>query len=266
MMHAPAGWGVAALVPSAGAAHRRASCRARSVSRPVLELVHRSEPVAGRVLGAGYIDVDGYVLAVTRPDGPRMPNGIEADLALSAGATACVGRGRLTVDFGAGELTVVSTGPPWEPVPRARCRLAVAPRFTLEPATLSGRGPGLTPYGDDLLVGYVAGLALWRGDHARAVAIARAIAPRTTALAATLLRHAARGELPEPAHALLECGDPGPLSAFGHSSGRAILLGLALASPATVRDRDEAGAQIAITPPPGVAHPCVTVHVAPGKP
>jgi hypothetical protein len=113
--------------------------------------------------------------------------------------------------------------------------------------------------------GAAAGLALWRGDHARAGEIASAIAARTTALAATLLQHAARGELPQPAHALLECGDPGPLCAFGHSSGRAILLGLALASPVAVRDLDEAGTGIPIAPPPGVVHPCVTVHVAPGK-
>src|SRR5437588_64061 len=116
-----------------------------------------------------------------------------------------------------------------DPIPTARVRLAIEPRFQPDPERLAGRGGGLTPAGDDLLAGYAAGLVLFHGDRRAAHAIALAAAPRTTALSATLLRHAARGELPEPAHALLEHGDPNPLRTFGHSSGRALLVGLALA-------------------------------------
>jgi hypothetical protein len=101
--------------------------------------------------------------------------------------------------------------------------------LALNPRRLAGRGPGLTPAGDDLLAGYAAGLVLWHRRHEEAQAIADAAAPLTTLLSGTLLRHAARGELPEAAHALLERGDPEPLRRFGRSSGRVLMLGLALA-------------------------------------
>jgi hypothetical protein len=62
-------------------------------------------------------------------------------------------------------------------------------------AGLLGRGPGLTPSGDDALAGYLAGAAAFGLD---ATALRRAIAvlapDRTTALSAALLWHAARGE------------------------------------------------------------------------
>jgi hypothetical protein len=77
----------------------------------------------------------------------------------------------------------------------------------------------------------VAGLTLFQGRMAEARDLAATAASRTTSLSATLLRHAADGELPEPAHALLERGDPEPLRRFGQSSGRCLLLGLALACP-----------------------------------
>ena len=69
---------------------------------------------------------------------------------------------------------------------------------------LIGLGPGLTPSGDDVLVGIEAAL------HALARPSAGFLAPalgdvdeRTTALAATLLRHAAAGEFAERLHILL---------------------------------------------------------------
>ena len=105
----------------------------------------------------------------------------------------------------------------------------VDPRFEAGVPTLAGVGPGLTPFGDDVLTGYVAGQALLGEQDASA--IAELAARRTTALSATLLRHAATGELAEPAHALVLNGDIEPLLCFGSSSGVGIALGLALAFP-----------------------------------
>ena len=197
--------------------------RALSVSVPVLPLLSGSVR-RGVGMGQGYIDFGGHVVALTRPGRPRMPNGIECDLWVEAGDLVWLGAGRLESAAGC-----VLPGPAWDPVPAPRFRLAIERRFVPDPLRLAGRGGGLTPSGDDLLAGYAAGLVLFHGRSSEAVAIVRAATPRTTSLSATLLRHASRGELPEPAHSLLELGDAGPLRGFGHSSGCALLVGLALA-------------------------------------
>ena len=101
-----------------------------------------------------------------------------------------------------------------------------------------GRGPGLTPEGDDLLMGLVAGRRAARrpgADHeaAELTAWAERAAGEPSR---SLLRHAAAGELVEPAHDVLAAAaadDPGALSdaarelvSWGASSGRALLTGL----------------------------------------
>lgn len=177
------------------------------------------------MVGSGYIDFAGRVLAMTRPGDPRMPNGVEAAVRPELGVPARIGRGRLLV----GELEVIP-GAAWEPIPVVRHLPAGGPSLRPDPDRLAGRGPGLTPAGDDILCGYVAGLFLFHGRREEASAIAQRAAGLTTRLSATLLRHAAVGELPEPAHAYLAEGDTGPLAAFGHSSGRCLLLGLAMAA------------------------------------
>ena len=69
---------------------------------------------------------------------------------------------------------------------------------------LVGLGPGLTPSGDDLLVGIEAALHALAGPSAGFLALAvDDVEVRTTALAATLLRHAAAGEFAERLHTLL---------------------------------------------------------------
>jgi hypothetical protein len=56
--------------------------------------------------------------------------------------------------------------------------------------------------------------------------LAEGAAARTTRLSATLLRHAARGELPEPAHAYLARGSVTELLGWGQTSGKMLLEGL----------------------------------------
>lgn len=71
-------------------------------------------------------------------------------------------------------------------------------------ARLIGLGPGLTPSGDDVLVGIEA--ALHAVGHPAAGFLAPAlgdVAERTTDVAATFLRHAAAGEFAERVHTLL---------------------------------------------------------------
>ena len=224
------------------------------MARPVLALLRRRRPLAGRALGAGYVQVAGAVLALVPDGAPRMPNGIASPLPGPVpGTPVWIGAGRVQTGRAA-----IAEGPVWDPVPRVHVRLRADPPLAVDALALAGRGGGLTPYGDDVLAGYAAGLVLWRADRTQAQAIADAAAPRTTPLAATLLRHAARGELPEPAHALLERADPEPLCRFGHSSGRGLLLGLALACP----DPRPPGAGRAVVPPPDGEAPRATVWVA----
>ncbi len=103
-------------------------------------------------------------------------------------------------------------------------------------AALAGRGDGLTPAGDDALAGFAA----WRWTRGAAVTLpARRCAP----LGREYLRCAERGELPQPAAAVLEAilaGDAGDaarrasgLAGWGASSGAALLWGLAAGAAAT---------------------------------
>lgn len=195
---------------------------ARSAS-PTVRALLDAEPRDGTALGRGHVLIDGYVLTIVPVGSPLMPNGIECDLRTERGERIGVGGGRV------GDVVASASTRVWDPVPRPRVVLLTDLRSAVDLEGLAGRGPGLTPAGDDVLAGYVAGLVLFHGRSAEAQQLAARVAPRTTALSATLLGHAARGELPEPAHALLERGDVVPLLAWGRSSGRCLALGLALA-------------------------------------
>jgi Protein of unknown function (DUF2877) len=111
---------------------------------------------------------------------------------------------------------------------------------------LLGRGPGLTPEGDDLLAA-VAGTLVALGtvvglDRAVLAKLVGALVDargRTTALAATLLELAGRGLLAEPAGRLLDLSAEGErgwpsalrrLERVGHGSGRAYALGIGAAA------------------------------------
>ena len=136
---------------------------------------------------------------------------------------------------------------------------AAARRLRLEEAgaavgRLVGCGPGLTPAGDDLLVGCLAGLWSTAGaDPARcgflrglAAAVARA-APATTDISRSYLDAAAQGEFAEAIAVLARCIGDGAAAGeveratadalrVGHTSGAdgvgGLLLGLAAWSPA----------------------------------
>jgi hypothetical protein len=113
---------------------------------------------------------------------------------------------------------------------------------------LAGLGPGLTPSGDDALAGFAAVMTLLSPqlsvdaaprDHI-AAAIASVARPRTTALSAVLLAHAARGEVAEhlgnlllsltlpveASKAVLHAADH--VLAFGANSGGDTMLGMLL--------------------------------------
>jgi hypothetical protein len=101
---------------------------------------------------------------------------------------------------------------------------------------LAGLGNGLTPAGDDYLVGVMA--ALWlTGQKEILPVMGQVAAPLTTTLSAAFLKAAARGEFIEPWHALAQALSAGEAEAFsqviervaqfGASSGRDTLAGFA---------------------------------------
>ncbi len=106
-------------------------------------------------------------------------------------------------------------------------------------AALLGRGPGLTPLGDDILAGAL--VALLAAGSPAGPRLARQITAhafaRTTFVSAALLWHAARGEC-VPELAALLTGAPGAAEALlrvGHSSGAGLAHGVATARAAIRR-------------------------------
>jgi Protein of unknown function (DUF2877) len=302
---------------------------AHRVAAPVLERLAAGDPglvgpggggaggagpagagVGGRVLGAGatagWVDLDGFVVAVTTREVPLLPNAVALTAGagalpaagVEAGATAWLAPGR--VELGTLRIAWDPAAPPsWDPavpVPEDAGPEAVASRGAAllgalgirvaDPAGLVralagaglatavdpggatalagllgavrdrdpgaaagavegllGRGPGLTPEGDDL-VAAVAGTLAVLGPAAglgepTLGAMIDALAPppgRTTALSATLLALAAGRRLVEPAGHLLDLGPAGEaawpaalrrLERLGHGSGRAYAAGIA---------------------------------------
>lgn len=201
-------------------------------AQPALDrLAGRSATVAGANREAAYVDEGGFVAVLTTAP-PQLPNGVQVERLPAVGDE------------------VVVRGEPWDPslrlpddpihikeVGEAPEDLVLALR-SRDPglaaaagARLIGRGPGLTPEGDDLVAG-VAGILAATGAHDLVAALLGAdLRARTTLLSATLLELAARGMGPEPLQALL-AGEPGALDRLlrlGHSTGRAYAIGAALA-------------------------------------
>jgi hypothetical protein len=286
---------------------------AHRVATPVLDVLAgdgQGGEARGVVLGAGatagWVDLDGFVVAVTTREVPLLPNAV----ALAAGSGALTGAGlgagapaRLApgrVELGGLRITWDPAAPPaWDPTvpgspadPAAVARRgaellqALGVRADPDPDTLVadlagtglataadpdgapalalllravhgrdpeaaaraaqgllGRGPGLTPEGDDLLAAAAGTLAVHGPatglDRAAISALLAALAPtpgRTTALSATLLTLAAQARLAEPAGRLLDLRPEGDaawpaalerLRRLGHGSGRAYAAGIA---------------------------------------
>ncbi len=198
-------------------------------------------PVMARLgLGAaaardvGMLDLDGFVALVTPAGTPWLPNAITLDpgptvvwdpvLPAVAPGPRLARRGRavLAALGPAGPASALS--PPVEALAGGDWDGALL--------ALLGRGPGLTPEGDDLLAGALA-VAAAAGSP---VELSPGLRERTTALSATLLELAATRAVPRPLHAVLdldgECwrGALRELEGLGASSGRAIALGAGTAA------------------------------------
>src|SRR5918995_732985 len=261
---------------------------AHLVATPVLEHLaaafEAKGPVGGRkgvVLGAGataaWVDVDGFVVAITTREVPLLPNAIALSAGSGAlshpgvgpGTTARLTPGRMTL--GPLQITWNPSAPPtWDPtvpVPTGVAAEAggaggLVPLFRAvrerdpEPAAagvreLLGRGPGLTPEGDDLVAAVAGALAVLGPaigspgpardtpmDGPTSDPVLDALEPipgRTSGLSATLLALAARRRLPEPAGRLLDLSPAGEaawpaalarLDRLGHGSGRAYAAGI----------------------------------------
>jgi hypothetical protein len=177
-------------------------------------------PVVGRRVLAPYGEDDGFVTVVVGPNGPLLPNGVRLTGPVSEGFVA------------------VDGAHVWDPALTLTAPIGVAPDELLvdrDPAAIGaeliGRGPGLTPEGDDVVAGMAGvGAAASRHDEVAAL-LGTDLRRRTTALSATLLELAARGMGPEPLQAVL-AGRAGALErllAMGHTSGRAYARGAATA-------------------------------------
>jgi hypothetical protein len=106
--------------------------------------------------------------------------------------------------------------------------------------SLVGLGAGLTPSGDDVLVGFTAALTAVRNKLAHPIARAAADGgSRTTLVARTYLYHAARGEYAERVHQLVDAVASGDASrialgmSWGATSGADLVLGILLVARST---------------------------------
>jgi hypothetical protein len=220
-----------------------------------------------------WIDLGEDVVVVGNRQAVRLPNGVEADLpdfATLAGLPVSVGRGG--IQLGAWTLRVTRWWVP-RPVlpPVAPSDLADAASTLpatvdevghqpleaaladLNPALLAdavrdlmGLGEGLTPLGDDYLSAALAAFALMApaigfpaGEamiESAAPAIANRAEANTTALSASLIRHALEGNVAMPMAELLQAlagrrdvdRAVGSLDRIGHTSGPALLAGVGM--------------------------------------
>ncbi len=245
--------------------------------RHILDGPRQPGVLLGTSSNAAWIQARGHVLVLGGGNAVRLPNGVTVAkparaVQSSRGEPCLVGDGRLEV----GSL-VASVVRWWDPRPvldpvsselmsglmaDARKRFACVDDGSLGQALLDnnpaavrhamcgllGKGEGLTPEGDDVLVGVLAGLRLLGpalgvpgadGMQAAMAPIVLTEAPfRTTALSASLLRHAVAGEVADPVAAFLQAitgrGDiaeaTDDLRTMGHTSGIATACGVLLAA------------------------------------
>ena len=173
---------------------------------------------------AVYVDVAGRCVGVVGTRATAVPCALRSALdVLPEVVSASVRGGVLRLDE--------------EPVVVGRLVDVSVPRLPLagtpgqvDVASLVGRGDGLTPYGDDVLCGW---LAVTRGAGIETPGVdahVRALAATTTLLSATLLECAMAGEVvPEFAAWLAGTGPLEAVERIGHSSGRGLVEGARLA-------------------------------------
>ena len=214
---------------------------AGAASLAVRDLVAGAE-ACGRVVAVfprcAYVDVGGRLLALETWDGLRLPCAVTLAEPASRRPFAHVRVGAEA------QITVVRWWAPHRPlgaVPPGDLA-GPSPRWDGFVLGLLGRGPGLTPAGDDLLAGLLLGLA--GSAELRdplAAAVIRQAPERTSWLSAELLRHAAAGAGVPAAVAVADAmaghGPPDALTralpallAVGHTSGPALARGLLLAA------------------------------------
>ncbi|MEJ7831412.1 MAG: DUF2877 domain-containing protein [Nocardioides sp.] len=197
----------------------RVAARLRSTTDGPLDVVHAGPD-------AVYVDLDGVCLGVVSARASQVPCALRSRLpSLPRPRVVVVRDGSLHLD----EMALVV----------GRLASVTVPRVDLAPAPLRaaagdlvGAGAGLTPYGDDILCGWLAlnraaGVATPQVDQE-----IRALLPRTSLLSATLLECAMHGEVvPEFAAYLTALGTPdeaaatAALTAVGASSGEGLLQG-----------------------------------------
>jgi hypothetical protein len=216
-------------------------------------------PVLHASASAIYVDLDGWCLGLVSASATRVPCALWStlpDLSPMGGLPVHVESGTLHVGETPVQVTrladvgvraVAAEGN--RRSERATCLTSSAGlclpadgRLTLGHLDrLLGRGPGLTPLGDDVLAGWFAArVAVGRPDHVLAAALRRRMAV-TTLLSATLLDCALEGEvLPELGAWLAEPTDATTeaLLAVGATSGAGLLTGAALALT-SITDRDD---------------------------
>jgi hypothetical protein len=217
---------------------------ARIVAAPVLART-RELRVAQAGERAAYVDLDGFVVVVVGPGGPLLPNGVVLTGEPRAGTVSIEG-GMVwdptlgTVAPGRGDEVLAALGT--SAAPLAQAIAARDPeRAGAVAAGLIGRGPGLTPEGDDAVAASAAVVAAgpWP-DEEKAAWLDAVRGPnlreRTTALSATLLELACEGAVAEPLHGLLTGDRWRPaltrLTRMGHSTGRIYAVNAAAAARA----------------------------------
>jgi hypothetical protein len=186
-------------------------------------------PLVHRGPDAVYVDVAGRCVGVVGTRATAVPCALRTTLGrLPDVATASVRGGVLHL----GELPVVVGRLVDVSVRRLPVAEVRAPASLEAPdvAALLGRGDGLTPYGDDVLCGW---LAVTRAAGIETPEVddrVRSLAATTTLLSATLLECAMAGEaVPEFVAWLAGTGPVEAVERIGHSSGRGLVEGARLA-------------------------------------
>jgi hypothetical protein len=200
----------------------RVRTRLRNAPDGPVQVVHRGPD-------AVYLDVGGWCVGVLGFRATAVPCAVRTSLGtLPTVAGAGIRGGVLHLDDSAlsiGRLVDVSV----PSLPGRRLGTELAPA---EVEGLVGRGDGLTPYGDDLLCGWLAVHRAAGVETPSVDATVRSLLSRTTLLSATLLDCAMHGEvIPEFAGYLAALDTPDEaaraeaLAAVGHTSGRGLLEG-----------------------------------------